>query len=106
MIFSQQYDWTRAALDFAVLPKNFDPTGTPDPERWLPMRERTYYRGKRKNKKRGDVGKLNIRRDNDDKYSELILGQICGLDCDGDCYSDDNKNNTVVYIIIFVYYKL
>jgi len=41
---------------FAVkLPKNCDPTSTPDTERWLPLRERSYYRGKRKNKKR-DAG--------------------------------------------------
>lgn len=41
---------------FAVkLPKNCDPNSTPDPERWLPLRERSYYRGKRKSKKR-DAG--------------------------------------------------
>ncbi|CAL8268987.1 unnamed protein product [Boreogadus saida] len=39
------------------LPKNFDPKATPDPERWLPMRERTYYRGKKKGKKKEQVGK-------------------------------------------------
>ncbi|ELU13722.1 hypothetical protein CAPTEDRAFT_98316 [Capitella teleta] len=37
-------------------PKNFDPKATPDPERWLPMRERSYYRGKR-HKRREGVGK-------------------------------------------------
>lgn len=41
----------------AKLPKNCDPNSTPDPERWLPLRERTYYRGKRKSKKRDAVGK-------------------------------------------------
>ncbi|XP_033633560.1 signal recognition particle subunit SRP72-like [Asterias rubens] len=38
------------------LPANCDPTATPDPERWLPQRERTYYKGKRKTKK-GAIGK-------------------------------------------------
>ena len=40
----------------AKLPKNYDPDVIPDPERWLPRRERSYYRGKRKDKKR-DIGK-------------------------------------------------
>ncbi|KAG5845468.1 hypothetical protein ANANG_G00139440 [Anguilla anguilla] len=39
------------------LPKNYDPKATPDPERWLPMRERTYYRGRKKGKKKEQVGK-------------------------------------------------
>ena len=39
----------------AKLPKNYDPDVIPDPERWLPRRERSYYRGKRKDKKR-DIG--------------------------------------------------
>ena len=31
------------------LPKKFDPSQAPDPERWLPLRERSYYRkGRRK----------------------------------------------------------
>lgn len=30
------------------LPKNYDPAAAPDPERWLPLRERTYYRKGRK----------------------------------------------------------
>lgn len=31
------------------LPKNFDPNVKPDPERWLPIRERSYFRrGKKK----------------------------------------------------------
>lgn len=30
------------------LPKNFDPSVAPDPERWLPLRERSYYRKGRK----------------------------------------------------------
>ncbi|KAK3582757.1 hypothetical protein CHS0354_015281 [Potamilus streckersoni] len=38
------------------LPKNYEPGSTPDPERWLPKRERSYYRGKRKDKKK-DIGK-------------------------------------------------
>ncbi|XP_029653747.1 signal recognition particle subunit SRP72 [Octopus sinensis] len=32
------------------MPKNYDASVTPDPERWLPRRERSYYRGKRKDK--------------------------------------------------------
>uniref|UniRef100_A0AAQ5Y0J9 Signal recognition particle subunit SRP72 n=1 Tax=Amphiprion ocellaris TaxID=80972 RepID=A0AAQ5Y0J9_AMPOC len=39
------------------LPKNYDPKATPDPERWLPMRERSYYRGKKKGKKKEQIGK-------------------------------------------------
>ncbi|KAM3867338.1 signal recognition particle subunit SRP72 [Diretmus argenteus] len=39
------------------LPKNCDPKATPDPERWMPMRERTYYRGKKKGKKKEQIGK-------------------------------------------------
>ncbi|KAK3328443.1 hypothetical protein B0T19DRAFT_476048 [Cercophora scortea] len=35
------------------LPKNFDPTKKPDPERWLPLRDRSSYRPKgKKGKKR------------------------------------------------------
>ena len=30
------------------LPKNYDPAVAPDPERWLPLRERSYYRKGRK----------------------------------------------------------
>ncbi|XP_042303628.1 LOW QUALITY PROTEIN: signal recognition particle subunit SRP72 [Sceloporus undulatus] len=39
------------------LPKNYDPNVTPDPERWLPMRERSYYRGRKKGKKKDQIGK-------------------------------------------------
>uniref|UniRef100_A0AAX7VL60 Signal recognition particle subunit SRP72 n=1 Tax=Astatotilapia calliptera TaxID=8154 RepID=A0AAX7VL60_ASTCA len=39
------------------LPKNYDPKVTPDPERWLPMKERSYYRGKKKGKKKDQIGK-------------------------------------------------
>ncbi|WAR22360.1 SRP72-like protein [Mya arenaria] len=38
------------------LPKNYNPDVAPDPERWLPRKERSYYRGKRKDKKK-DIGK-------------------------------------------------
>ena len=38
------------------LPKNLDPNATIDPERWIPLRERSYYKGRR-NKKRNAVGK-------------------------------------------------
>ena len=39
------------------LPKDYDPTTKPDPERWLPMKDRSYYRppkGKKKGKRGGD----------------------------------------------------
>ncbi|NP_001085964.1 signal recognition particle 72kDa S homeolog [Xenopus laevis] len=39
------------------LPKHYDPKVTPDAERWLPMRERSYYRGKKKGKKKDQIGK-------------------------------------------------
>ncbi|XP_064810920.1 signal recognition particle subunit SRP72-like [Oncorhynchus masou masou] len=39
------------------LPKSYDQTSNPDQERWLPMRERTYYRGRKKGKKKEQVGK-------------------------------------------------
>jgi signal recognition particle subunit SRP72 len=35
------------------LPKNYDPSKAPDPERWMPLRERSYYK---KSKKRGHGG--------------------------------------------------
>lgn len=38
------------------LPKDYDPSKKPDPERWLPMKDRSYYRppkGKKKGKKGG-----------------------------------------------------
>lgn len=44
-------------LFVAKLPKNYNPDVTPDPERWLPKKERSYYRGKRKDKKK-DIGKI------------------------------------------------
>ena len=42
-------------LFIAILPKNYDPKVDPDPERWIPRRERSYYRGKRKDKRK-DIG--------------------------------------------------
>ena len=40
------------------LPKKYDPLSKPDPERWLPLRERSTYRGKRgKRGKQTTVGK-------------------------------------------------
>lgn len=41
-----------------VLPKGFDPTNPgppPDPERWLPRRERSSFKPKKKDKKKLDV---------------------------------------------------
>ncbi|XP_015908172.2 signal recognition particle subunit SRP72 [Parasteatoda tepidariorum] len=38
------------------LPKNYDPTVDPDPERWLPRRERSTYK-KKKDKRGGGIGK-------------------------------------------------
>lgn len=39
-----------------LLPKKMDPKVPIDPERWIPLKERSYYRG-RKNKKKGIVFK-------------------------------------------------
>lgn len=38
------------------LPKNMDPKAVIDQERWVPLKERSYYRGRR-NKKKGALGK-------------------------------------------------
>nr|XP_002130413.1 signal recognition particle subunit SRP72-like [Ciona intestinalis] len=38
-------------------PQNFRENYTPDDERWLPLRERSYYKGRRKDRKKGGVGK-------------------------------------------------
>ena len=38
------------------LPKNYNPAIPVDTERWLPLRERSYYKGKR-NKKKNAIGK-------------------------------------------------
>ena len=38
------------------LPKSNIEVGDLDPERWLPRRERSYYRGRRKDKRK-EVGK-------------------------------------------------
>ncbi|KAH9596128.1 Signal recognition particle core component [Schistosoma haematobium] len=44
------------------LPKNYQPGVMPDPNRWLPRRERTHYRGKRRDKRfaptRGPQGQI------------------------------------------------
>ena len=39
------------------LPKNFDPAKPPDPERWLPLRERSYYRKSKKKGQQSGVGR-------------------------------------------------
>ncbi len=39
------------------LPKNYDPTKPPDPERWLPLRERSYYRKSKKKGQQTGVGR-------------------------------------------------
>ncbi|PIK33270.1 putative signal recognition particle subunit SRP72 [Apostichopus japonicus] len=41
----------------AKLPKNYDPSATPDPERWQPMRERAAFRTRKRYKKQTGVGK-------------------------------------------------
>ena len=42
---------------FAVkLPKEFDPKVDPDPERWIPRKERSTYRGRKRDKRR-EIGK-------------------------------------------------
>ena len=43
----------------AKLPKHCDPNNPPDPERWLPRRERSYYKGKRRDKRK-DIGKNSV----------------------------------------------
>lgn len=40
-----------------ILPKNYDPNVPIDAERWLPLRERSYYKGRRKRKTQNAVGK-------------------------------------------------
>lgn len=35
------------------LPKEFNPSVEPDPERWTPLRERSYYKGRRRDKRKG-----------------------------------------------------
>ena len=35
------------------LPKNYNSEVDPDPERWLPRRERSYFKGKRQKKAAG-----------------------------------------------------
>uniref|UniRef100_A0A8C9W9P4 Signal recognition particle subunit SRP72 n=1 Tax=Scleropages formosus TaxID=113540 RepID=A0A8C9W9P4_SCLFO len=47
----------KAAKVVGIHHSNYDPKATPDPERWLPMRERSYYRGRKKGKKKEQVGK-------------------------------------------------
>lgn len=39
------------------LPKNYDPSVTPDPERWLPKRERSNYKRKKDRRNKDTVGK-------------------------------------------------
>ena len=36
------------------MPKNYDPKYDPDPERWLPRKERTGYRRTRKERRKGE----------------------------------------------------
>ncbi len=37
------------------LPKNYEPGVPPDPERWLPRRERAGYRGRRRDKRQANL---------------------------------------------------
>ena len=39
------------------LPKNYDPTKPPDSERWLPLRERSYYRKSKKKGQQTGIGR-------------------------------------------------
>ena len=41
-------------LLYRHLPKNYNPDVDPDPERWLPRRERTGYRKTRKERRKGE----------------------------------------------------
>ena len=38
------------------LPKNFDPKVDPDPERWLPRKDRSTYKGRRRDKRKEAAG--------------------------------------------------
>ena len=42
-------------MHLVILPKNYKESDTPDPERWLKKQERSYYRGKRRDKRK-DIG--------------------------------------------------
>lgn len=39
------------------LPKNYDPSKQPDPERWLPLRERSYYKKSKKKGQQTGIGR-------------------------------------------------
>ncbi|KAJ1658936.1 Signal recognition particle subunit SRP72 [Dispira simplex] len=39
------------------LPKNYDPTAKVDPERWLPLYQRSYYKPSKRDRHRGRLGK-------------------------------------------------
>ena len=39
------------------LPKNYDPLKPPDPERWMPLRERSYYRKSKKKGQQTGIGR-------------------------------------------------
>ena len=45
-----------SSMSSAKVPANAEPGSVPDPERWLPLRERSTYKGRRRRNKR-DVGK-------------------------------------------------
>ena len=38
------------------MPKNFDPKVDPDPERWLPRKDRSTYKGRRRDKRKDAAG--------------------------------------------------
>lgn len=42
------------------LPKNYNPSVDPDPERWLPRRERSTWKGRRKDKRKDNIGELSL----------------------------------------------
>lgn len=52
------------------MPKN--PDAEIDPERWLPRKERSYYRGKRRDKRK-EIGKFIISRISISHYFELFI---------------------------------
>lgn len=57
-----------------LYPKSYNPDGENapiDPERWTPLRERTYYKGKRRDKK-GKIGKGNQGTAGQEKLTEAL----------------------------------
>lgn len=65
---------------------------TPDPERWLPMRERSYYRGRKKGKKKDQIGK-GTQGATTAATSELWVAGSKLAGCNFSCVSGSEPNN-------------